>query len=331
MKRPFGFMETDLSKQIITEIARYGLCEKVTFHVMGEPTVHPDFFEILQYAQNEKVNVGLTTNGAGLGGETGKRLLDYDLYQVDISLQTPDEKSFSLRRAGALTFDDYMKGILGFFSSYYSAKGGRTNFKFRFLNTRFRNKEMEKRTGPVRVISSTKQLRSTFRYWAKMIYDIIGVDEEKRKKALIQIDRLQSYRWNVVEIYPQVFFETYMLYDWGHAFADERIHDAWAGYCFGMRDHFSVLYNGDVVLCCMDFDGHTAIGNLHNASLRQVLSSEELGIIIDGFKKYRVVHPYCKRCLGSRTVASWLAKPVASIVALKVLKSFFHKHTRVYN
>ena len=66
---------------------------------------------------------------------------------------------------------------------------------------------MEKKTGPVRVISSTRQLGRTFRYWAEKIYDIIGVDEEKRKKALMQIDQLQSFRWNVVEIYPQVFFD----------------------------------------------------------------------------------------------------------------------------
>ena len=108
-------METGLSKRIISEVGRNDVCEKVTFHVMGEPTLHPDFFQILDHAGDEKVNVGLTTNGAGLGGKTGERLLDYDLHQIDISLQTPDEKSFALRNAGELTFDDYMKGILGFF------------------------------------------------------------------------------------------------------------------------------------------------------------------------------------------------------------------------
>ncbi|TNF54588.1 radical SAM/SPASM domain-containing protein [bacterium] len=329
MKRPFGFMETDLAKSIITEIGKNRICEKITFHVMGEPTMHHDFFQILEHAQSEKVNVGLTTNGSGLGGTTGKRLLDYDLYQIDVSLQTPDDKSFLLRKAGALSFEDYLKGILDFFSSY-SARGRETIFKFRFLNTRFRRKGMEDKKGPVRIISSTKELRSAFRYLAGQIYDIIGVNNNVREKAMRRIDQLVSYKWNVVEIYTHVFFETYILDDWGHAFDDEKIHNAWAGYCFGMRDHFGILYNGDVVLCCMDINGCTALGNLHNTSFKEVLSSDYLGEIIDGFKRFRVLHPHCKRCLGSTTIPSWLFKPPLSIMTLKVLKPFFYKHTSLF-
>ena len=63
---------------------------------MGEPTYHPDFFEILEHAQMEKVAVGLTTNGSTLGGKRGKGLLEYNLHQLDISLQTPNKKSFEL-------------------------------------------------------------------------------------------------------------------------------------------------------------------------------------------------------------------------------------------
>ena len=122
----------------------------------------------------------------------------------------------------------------------------------------------KKKTGPIRVISSTEALRQTFRQWAGRIYDILEVRQPDRDRALSGIDRLQSYRWNVVEIYPRIFFETYVLGNWGHAFTDAKVRNAWAGYCFGMRDHFSILYNGDVCLCCVDFDGQTAVGNLHN-------------------------------------------------------------------
>lgn len=324
MKRPYGYMDTGLAKRIITEIGSNGICDKITFHVMGEPTLHKDFFEILSHACAENVRVGLTTNGGGLGGETGRRLLDYDLHQIDISLQTPDAESFALRKAGQRTFDSYINGILGFFSAYHSRHRSAL-FKFRFLNTRFRKKSMEDRIGPVRVISSTEELRSTFRFWAGSIYDILEVDRYKREDAMKNIDDLVSYRWNVVEVYPNVFLETYVLDDWGHAFDDAEIRDAWAGYCFGMRDHFSILYNGDVVLCCMDFDGNTKMGNVSGASLKEILSSEELGEIVEGFKKYRLVHPYCKRCLGSGSFSSWLVKPVASVVGLKLLKPFFYK------
>lgn len=329
MKRPFGYMNTDLAKRIIDEICENGIAKKITFHIMGEPTLHPDFFDILSYTQEKGVKVGLTTNGGGLGGKIGQRLLDYNLHQIDISLQTPDARSFALRKAKALNFDSYVDGIFNFFH-YYNKKWPGTIFKFRFLNTRFSKREIENRKGPVRVISSTEELRNTFHSWAGRIYDMLGFEEGKRERAMKRIESLSAYKWNVAEIYPNVFFETYVLEDWGNAFGDKEIRDAWAGYCFGMRDHFGILYNGDVVLCCVDFEGRTTIGNLNNASLKEVLSSDTLEKIINGFKRFRLVHPHCRRCLGSKTFASWLFKPILSVTALKMLKPFFYKHTRLY-
>lgn len=329
MKRTYGFMEKDLAKNLISEIGENEIAEKITFHVMGEPTLHKDFFEILDFAQKKGVKVGLTTNGAGLGGKVGKQLLHYDLYQIDISLQTPDARSFDLRKSGSIPFETYRQNILDFFEAYMS-KSGSTIFKFRFLNTRFPKKNMEKRLGPIRVISSTWALRNTFKLWADRIYTILNVDSKDRKYAMEELGKLVSYKWNVVEIYPKVFFETYVLDDWGHAFEDELVHQAWAGYCFGMKDHFSILYNGDVTLCCIDFNGHTAIGNFHQASLREILSSEKLKEIMDGFAKFRLVHPYCRRCLGSRNALSWVFKPVMSVMGLKLLKPFFYNQVKVY-
>ncbi len=329
MTRPYGFMETDFAKRIITELKEKNVCEKITFHVMGEPTMHPDFFKILQHAIDEGIKIGLTTNGSRLGGDVGKRLLNYNLHQIDVSLQTPDERSFTLRRAGSLSFSKYVDGIMDFFASYKKLHED-TIFKFRFLNTRFRKKGMEKEIGPIRVISSTAELRDTFKKWLNRVYDILGVEDEIRERALKQVGKLTSYKWNVVEIYPNVFFETYVLDDWGHGFDRGPIRDAWAGYCFGMRDHFSILYNGDVTLCCIDYDGKTKIGNLYHSSLEEILSSEEFGKIMKGFQHFRLVHPYCKRCLGSDSLSSWIVKPIASIVGLKLLKPFFHTHISIY-
>ena len=322
-------METGLAKKIISELGSKDISEKITFHVMGEPTMHPDFFEILEHAEKENVKVGLTTNGSKLGGKIGRRLADYNLYQIDISLQTPDRQSFTLRKAGSLSFDDYVNGILDFFASYHM-KHNQTIFKFRFLNTRFPPKGIENKKGPIRVISSTKELCDTFNRWAGSIYDIIGIEPEKKEYAAKKINRLVSYKWNVVEVYPNVFFETYVLNEWGHAFDDHNIRDALAGYCFGMRDHFAILYNGDLTLCCIDFEGHTAMGNLNNSSLEEILSSDRLGKIIKGFKIFRLVHPYCKKCLGSKTLASQLFKPIASVVGLKLLKPFFYSRTSIF-
>jgi MoaA/NifB/PqqE/SkfB family radical SAM enzyme len=330
MTRKPGYMDTGLAKRAISEIGEHGLAEKVTFHVMGEPTLHPDFFDILEHAASKNVPVGLTTNGGGLSGKIGERLLDYPLQQVDVSLQTPDENSFEMRRSGKLNFNQYLDGVLAFFGEY-RRRHKESIIKFRFLNTVFPCKSMEKKAGPVRVMSSTDELRAVFSDWVERIYGIMGVNNGDLDKALGRVNKLGAYKWNVVEILPNFFFETYMLGDWGHAFYDGPVRDAWAGYCFGMRDHFAVLHNGDVTLCCVDYDGKTAVGNLQNNSLKEVLSGDEMRSIMRGFKNFQMVHPHCKHCLGGKNMLSWIAKPIETMVFLYALKPFFYRKTRLFD
>lgn len=330
MTRPLGYMDTGLARRAISEIGEYGLAEKVTFHVMGEPTLHPDFFDILDHAASKNVPVGLTTNGGGLGGSIGKRLLDYPLHQIDVSLQTPDKDSFALRRSGRLSFDQYLGGILEFIAAY-RVRHRESIVKFRFLNTAIPCKSMEKKTGPLRVISSTKELRTVFTDWVERIYRLMDVNGGDLDKALKRVNKLMAYKWNVVEILPNLFFETYLLGDWGHAFHDGHVREAWAGFCFGMRDHFAVLQNGDVTLCCIDFDGKTVIGNLHDQSLKDVLSSDEVGRIMQGFKRLKPVHPHCKVCMGGKSVSSWLTKPMQTVLFLYALKPFFYNKARLFD
>lgn len=147
MKRPPGFMETTLAKETLSILGAEGICEKVTLHAMGEPTLHRDFLEILSHAQKVNVPIGLTTNGKGLGGAVGKALLSHPLHQIDVSLQTPDPVSFALRNAPFRSFERYISGILDFFFAY-QARHPQTIFKFRFLNTRFSKEEMEKAAVP---------------------------------------------------------------------------------------------------------------------------------------------------------------------------------------
>lgn len=330
MDRPPGYMDTDLAKRLITELSENKVCEKVTFHVMGEPTLHKGLFDILAHAERAGMRVGLTTNGAGLGKKAGERLLDYNLHQMDISLQTPDERSFILRGAKGMGFDEYAGGVMEFFRRH-RARWPETIFKFRFLNTRFRKKKMEEEVGPVRVMSTTQELRETFNKWASLVYDAIGAPPKVRESGLSGIGRLVSYKWNVAEVAPNVFFETYVLSNWGHAFGGKKgLREAWAGYCYGMRDHFGVLHNGDVVLCCIDYNGSTSVGNVRSSTLKEVLSSEAVGRVVKGFSRMKVVHPHCKKCLGSSSFSSWLLRPAMDVMVLRLLKPFFYSKRRLY-
>lgn len=60
-KRSPTFMSFDLFKKTIQESKP--LCNEVTFHVMGEPLIHPKIKEFIEYCEDQEVSINLTTNG----------------------------------------------------------------------------------------------------------------------------------------------------------------------------------------------------------------------------------------------------------------------------
>lgn len=327
MTRKRGTMEKALAFSTLDQIADLDLAEKVTFHVMGEPLLHPDFFAILDHAHERGLQIGLTTNGALLRPETIAKLAERDLFQIDISLQTPDAESFQATRGSRVAFDVYREGLLDLLAAC-SARPQPPIFKIRMMTTRFAGK-MKEKLGIPDFMGTSALLRQTVLEWTDLVYERLGLKPVPRETLLKRVGKIGIFGWNVIEISPRIFIETYILTDWGNAFANGAVAEASRGYCFGMRDHFAVLYSGDVVLCCIDFDGHTSLGNLKESSLLDILGSDRLADIVRGFHRGELLDPYCRRCLGSSTkLGAWI-KPVMSVIGLKVLKPFFYRKFRL--
>ncbi len=329
MTRKRGTMDENLARRALDQIAELDIAEKVTFHVMGEPLLHPKFFAILDHAASRGIPVGLTTNGALLRPDTISELAAGDLHQIDISLQTPDRESFLATRGTNMDFDTYTSRLLDLVAAC-ATRPSPPIFKIRIMATRFAAR-MRRELGIPDFMGSSRALRKTIVHWAGLIHDRLGFDEAKTRDLAAKVGKISIYGWNVVEISPKIFIETYLLTDWGNAFAGDALIEAGHGYCFGMRDHFAILYSGDVTLCCIDYDGHTAVGNLNSSSLLDILRSPEVEKIIRGFRRARLIHPYCRRCLGSATrVGSWI-KPAMSILALKALKPILYRHYKLFS
>jgi len=329
MTRERGTMQEDLARSALDQIAQLDLAEKVTFHVMGEPLLHPRFFEILDWAISLNLPVGLTTNGALLSPGTIQKLAERDLHQVDISLQTPDAASFFATRGTRIDFENYRAGLLDFLAAC-QARTSPPIFKIRIMTTRFARKMREQLHIPD-FMGDADALRRSILEWTELIHRRLNHNSIDRARLLQKISKISIHAWNVIEISPRIFVETYVLTDWGNAFSPDGIIEAQHGYCFGMRDHFAILHSGDVVLCCVDFDGKTSIGNLRDARLSEILESPELEKIMRGFKSGKLVHPHCRRCLGSATWAGSWIKPAMSLMGLKILKPWFYRNYKLFD
>lgn len=107
MTRRKGFMEFNLAKHIIDEVAETQVYHSVAFHIMGEPLLHPHIIDLTEYASQKGLKVHLVTNGAFLEKKIDG-LLDAGVARITISLETPSEESFKSRRTKVIDYTQYI-------------------------------------------------------------------------------------------------------------------------------------------------------------------------------------------------------------------------------
>jgi radical SAM protein with 4Fe4S-binding SPASM domain len=64
-----------------------------------------------------------------------------------------------------------------------------------------------------------------------------------------------------------------------------------------------VLWNGDVVPCCMDFDGKAVLGNLRRETLKEIWNSSRARQLRAAHRRHDFDNPLCKDC------TEWLGGP----------------------
>ncbi|MGB3242493.1 MAG: radical SAM protein, partial [Candidatus Omnitrophota bacterium] len=89
-----GFMDFDLWKKIVDEIAQYKHTTLRPFG-RGEALINPDFVRMIQYAKEKGVgNVWLNTNGLLLSPEKSKDLLNTRIDVIEISIDAASRDTF---------------------------------------------------------------------------------------------------------------------------------------------------------------------------------------------------------------------------------------------
>ena len=96
-----------------------------------------------------------------------------------------------------------------------------------------------------------------------------------------------------IRIGNRVFLEYGDKFDWpdlGAADGGEQV------FCYGLRDQIGVLCDGTVVPCCLDHEGHIALGNLFECSLEEILETPRAKAIYEGFSRKNAAEELCRKC-----------------------------------
>jgi hypothetical protein len=319
MSRPRGTMEFPLLERILSDAA--GAAREVHFHVMGEPALYPRLGEAVGAAAARGFAPSVTTNGSLLSPGAAGDLAARGLAQLTVSVQTPDPESFRLRGAYGLTFREYRERVVDTSRSFLSGPGG-TRLTLVFLTNplrRFLAPDPPRWSVP----ETGGTLRTHLSGWAEEI--VRGTPHEKRLPEILRrIRKAGVLKESVIPVSDRVDFRVRILGNWAEHF-ELPIVPAKFGYCPGLVENFGILWNGDYVICCTDFEGRTVLANHADTPIREFLASPEVQAIAAAFRRFRVRHPHCATCLGERGAFDSALRQFGSIVYFKVYRKVFER------
>jgi len=116
MTRKRGIMPWEVYTKIIDEIAPLGC--SITLDVQGEPLLHPQIIDMIEYAKKKNLHVSLLTNGTRLNEDISVRLIDLKLDRIVFSFDAINKELFEIIRKKA-NFENTLRNILFFIKSNY--------------------------------------------------------------------------------------------------------------------------------------------------------------------------------------------------------------------
>ncbi len=108
-KKYMGKMEFSLFKKVVDEAEKKGV-KAITFGSRGEPTIHPQICEFLQYLKGKFLEIKLTTNATKLNEKLIRTIFETNVNLVTFSIDSEDKKIYEELRKFA-SFEKVLENV----------------------------------------------------------------------------------------------------------------------------------------------------------------------------------------------------------------------------
>lgn len=140
------------------------------------------------------------------------------------------------------------------------------------------------------VLNSVEKLEKkgtiiNYRFWVDN-NNAVKIKETLEKYYNIKIEGNTKIRDNIFVDYQKEFIWP----DETNNYQEEN------GSCRALIDHIGILVDGTVVPCCLDYNGKINLGNIYKNDLKEILNSERVNKMRDGFKKGKKIEKMCQHC-----------------------------------
>ncbi len=261
--RPTGMLEENMFEQTIDELS--STLTYLLFYFQGEPYLHPQFLELVNYAAKKKIYTATSTNAHYLSDENARKTVESGLDRLIISIDGTTQETYESYRAGG-KLEKVIEGTKNIIKWKKQLKSKTPHVIFQFLVVKPNEHQIEE------VYSLAKKL---------------GVDEVGLKTA-----QIYDYE-NGSELIPEQ--DKYSRYK-KHTDGRYSIKNKMLNQCWKMWHSCVITWDGKVVPCCFDKDAHYQLGDVSKTSFESLWKSEPYNVFRKSLLKSRNEIEMCKNC-----------------------------------
>jgi radical SAM protein with 4Fe4S-binding SPASM domain len=261
--RPTGMLQADLFKKTIDELAN--TLAYLTFYFQGEPYLHPQFLDLVQYASSRKIYTATSTNAHYLSEQMARRTIESGLDRIIISIDGTSQETYEAYRVGG-NLDKVLEGARTIVRLKKELKSVTPFVMFQFL-----------------VVKPNEHQIDAVHKLAKEI----GVDHVALKTAQIYDYKNGSDLMPTIDKYSRYQKEK----DGTYSIKNELL-----SHCWKMWQSCVITWDGKVVPCCFDKDAHYVMGDLTQQSFKEIWTSKNYNSFRKTILRSRDEIEMCRNC-----------------------------------
>lgn len=278
--RDKGNISNVLIDKVINELS-----EEMNIHIcgIGEPSLHPEFISILDRLSKKFANISIVTNGYLFrNSELINAVHKAKIKKINLSLDYLDAETYTKQKGGNLG------KIIGYIKDFIEIRK-ENSFK-PLLQVNYLYEHTKEKADYLKVITLLKQIMDD--PWCLFIRKIMNLAgqvsvDEVRDEDLLD-DLLTDY------ISDHIIVE-----NWNRYLKDTNLKTENPKICRHIYDYYMLLWNGDVVPCCIDFNATMVICNVlsDNKNLNELFYSDQYKSFRDKMESLDYTDfPLCPKC-----------------------------------
>ncbi|GAB2774789.1 radical SAM protein with 4Fe4S-binding SPASM domain [Hymenobacter luteus] len=262
--RPTGMLPDELFRKTIDEVA--SRLWYLIFYFQGEPYLHPNFLDLVQYAARKGIYTATSTNAHYLNDKNARRTVESGLDRLIISLDGTTQDVYQQYRVGG-KLDKVLEGTRNVIKWRRELKSQTPRVVFQFLVVRPNEHQIED---------------------AKRLAKELGVDDVWFKTA-----QIYDYQ-NGSPLIPTIDY--YSRYENNAADGTWSIKNKLVNHCWKMWHSCVITWDGLVVPCCFDKDAEYRLGDLKTQTFRQLWHGSKYQRFRASLLKGRDQIEMCRNC-----------------------------------